>query len=263
MCSSARRTRRTPTPGSSRRRRGVHPRESRRLDPAPRAATPASRRQAAPPARFAASARSDSTSLLSAEREHGLRRGTSAPASGSSSETPGDSASQGSAVSRDRSHCGWRIHGPVLALESAVEEIAGVELHAGLGGRDFERATGRRLDDTGRGLPAPHRFDSAPSCDRNHFRSSTADSPASMRAPIAVGFRKSNGVAVHRRELAGRNRAWGPPACNGPHSASTRARGCRPSPARLKYVCCVRFTGVDLSVVAWYFTTSSFLSVSV
>ena len=36
-----------------------------------------------------------------------------------------------------------------------------------------------------------------------------------------------------------------------------------PSPARLKYVCCERFTGVALSVVARYSTANSSLSVSV
>ena len=53
----------------------------------------------------------------------------------------------------------------------AVEEVARVELDARLGGRDFQRAARRRLDDARRELQARRRCGSAPSCGRSPGRS--------------------------------------------------------------------------------------------
>ncbi len=80
---------------------------------------------------------------------------------------------------------------PGFAGQGTVEEIAGVELHAGLGGAHAQGAAGGGLVHRGRqrrsGRLAEH-----PSCGRS--RPGTCP----IRSPRAWGWRKIEGCARHR-----------------------------------------------------------------
>ena len=114
------------------------------------------------------------------------------------------------------------IRAPLLARDGAVQKVAGVELHAGLGGRDVQRPAGGRLDDA-RGVAQPDR--------RRPFehevvvvaarRVESAGVGASIRAPMVAGC--GNRTACRRPAPARRSESVSRrPACTDPHRACSR-----------------------------------------
>ena len=156
------------------------------------------------------------------------------------------------------------VDAPALALERAVEEVARCRTARRARWsrrRACGRSSARRTRAAGcspRAGPVQH-----PVVIVAVAVLQLRDSSASMRAPIAVGLRKSNGVPVHRCELAGRNQRGVDRRVAVGVRASTRARECRPYPGEIEVAVLRQVDGVALSVVASYLTTSSFLSVSV